>query len=627
MKKYYSFIIFLILTSLVASLWSNFSQIYYRNEGSDPDFDKNELALSQESTLIFGVMSGPYQIDPHFAWDPYSMNIIEQACEGLFAYNYSDPCESIIPRLATDYGTWSPDGLNYTVPVGQNVRFHDGTPFNATAIEWNYNRFSYLANFTGTLPPFEYPSQLEVVYSWSDGMPIINRTEALDLYTIRYVLNRPYSALEALLCFSGSYILSPTSTDPMNEIDISTEEVVGTGPYVYENYIADTKVTFHAYENYWRTPAEIDSLIFSINYDSIELNDALINGDIDVLMNPLPSYLDVFNESATIDLIDDTKSSWTMYYIGMNNKQIDVKFREAISYAIDCDYIISTFRNGLAEKLKSPLPNGILYSNYTLNTPYLNITHAREVMKSMGYGVSFTTEQEWESATFATFNVTYLNVSSFYSSLADTVISNLTKIGIKIEDAGLDSWLEYISMLTDSPPYHKDMLQLYFLGWVPDYNDPSQIINVLFSNRTTINNFAQYNGGYGGFTPYDEDYDVQLLMEQALVITDKNERGNIYNKIQKLMIERDFPVAWLFTPKSYVAYNNDLEGFQEYTLSTVDDNNDASIKGDLIYLKWKSISGGAKPEIPGYPPIFISVIFVIYIYSILQKNYKKIRSS
>lgn len=626
MKKSGFLIIFLMTISFLAILSSNITNFYYSNGDVGILKGKNELEISQPPYLIIGVRLGPIDIDPHFAWDPYSYNVIDRVCEGLFAYNYSDPSNSIIPRLASDFGFWSNDELNYTVSIRQNITFHDGSSFNATALQWNYIRLSYFLNISSIPVPEADKSAFTMNYIWPDGTPIINRTEVIDLYTIRYVLNKPFSAFEGLLCFSGSYILSQLSTDPVKKIDTYTGKLIGTGPYTYEHYEDGVEVRIEAYDGYWKAKPEIRDVSFAIIQDPLNLNKALLSGDIDVLINPLPSFLDTFNESSDITLIDQEGRSWVSYYVAMHNKHINQTFREAISYAVDYDYIMQELKNGSVDRLKSPVPKGIVYSNYSLNVPSLNIPHARQVMKSMGYGVTFTTDIEWESATFATLNFTYLNISSFYSSLASVLMNNLSKIGIKVEDTGTDNWYEYLMMLVDEPPFSRDMLQLYVFGWCPDYNDPSQLINVLFSNETNSLNVVEYNGGYGGFNPYNKEEDVQLLMERALNITDKSERKIIYDKIQKLIIERDYPVLWMLTPKLYVAYNNDLEGFQENTFCTVNEDNEASLKGDMIFLKWKSEHISVlEPIIPGYSPVVFSLIFVIFIYNIIRKRYKMVK--
>ncbi|MFX0105332.1 MAG: ABC transporter substrate-binding protein, partial [Candidatus Hodarchaeota archaeon] len=169
-----------------------------------------------DTKFIVGVRVGPDEIDPQntyeFAQNSCEYDVIQQVCEGLYGYNYSDPEMAIIPYLATSDGTWSFDGLNYTVPLRSGVTFHDGTVFNAHAVKFTFDRLSYLMNVTGTLPGGMSKSIIASFYEFSDGTPIINRTEVINTYTIKFILNAPYAPLQALLCFSGSYILSPVST-------------------------------------------------------------------------------------------------------------------------------------------------------------------------------------------------------------------------------------------------------------------------------------------------------------------------------------------------------------------------------------------------------------------------------
>ena len=103
----------------------------------------------QEVPFIVGVNSGPDNLDPHYAWDIASSNVIDQVCEGLFAYNLSDPDMAIIPNLALS-GTWNPTGTEYTCILKQGVTFHDGAPFNADAVVFTWNRLSWALNATGT---------------------------------------------------------------------------------------------------------------------------------------------------------------------------------------------------------------------------------------------------------------------------------------------------------------------------------------------------------------------------------------------------------------------------------------------------------------------------------------------
>jgi peptide/nickel transport system substrate-binding protein len=627
MKKTNSNHIFLFILILLLGIQTVFT-LDLSVKSNEP---REKLKTSQPSSLIIGVRNGPFSIDPHDAWDHTSYNVIEQVCEGLFSYNLSHPNKEIIPRLASDYGTWSNDGLNYTVHLRQNVFFHDGAPFNATSVKWNFDRLAYLMNATGELPMYTAPAFISSVYCWLDGTPFINRTEEVDLYTIKFVLNKPFGGFEALLCFSGSYIISPLSTPFTTFLDTNSDQLIGTGPFIYDEFIEDVSVTFHSFENYWRTNSTITNLTLKIIQDSFSLTKALIDGEIDILLNPQPQYFENITSSENLQLTESEKGSWVIFYLGINNHLINRPFREAISYALNYSHIIDELRGGYVERLKSPIPKSMVYSNYSFNVPTYNLSKAREVMQSLGYGIGWDVtpggihEINWTSANFRTLNYTYNVGSKFREELGNLTKANLEKIGIKVEIHG-DYWLDFAFKLLGLEGYTQDMLELFFIGWGADYNDPSQFINVLLSNRTYASeyNSAQYNGGYGGFSPYSVENDVELLMEQAISTINKDERKILYNKIQKLIIERDFPWVFGFTPITYIAYDEDIKGIEENTFISIDEEGASSLKGDFQLLSWE-YSPHPGGTIPGYETVIISFIALVSVIYIIKFKIVKLK--
>ena len=265
-----------------------------------PFNDNPNLNGVRVSEFVFGVMYGPNDLDPQFAWDSPSIDVIDQVCEGLYTYNLSDPDHAIIPNLATAFGTWSSDKKNYTVPLREGVLFHDWYSFDAASVKWSFDRLEYFLNATGSLPGGKQVTQFADLYRWPDGTPIINRTEIVNSNTIKFILNKPFVPFLGLLCFSGSYILSPTSTPANDYIDTNTGDLIGTGPFVYDEYNLDVNVTYHAFEYYWRGEAKIESLIFKIIYDTNERNNALLSGDIDLLGGISFSYLDLMESDPDI---------------------------------------------------------------------------------------------------------------------------------------------------------------------------------------------------------------------------------------------------------------------------------------------------------------------------------------
>ncbi|MFX1599141.1 MAG: ABC transporter substrate-binding protein, partial [Promethearchaeota archaeon] len=568
-KKILGLSIILILILPINIL--NFTNEFDKQTKEVRSFNEIELKSSNSGDELFKLVIGTggftsedsYNLDPQNAWDSNSFNLINQVCEGLFKHNLSDPDYGIVPQLAEDYGTWNDN--NYTISLKTGITFHDGTSFNATAVKFTFDRLTYLINNSmaaaGSL--YEY-------YDLDLGMnvPIINKTEIVNENTVKFVLNKPYGIFETLLCFPASYILSPTSTPPTEVINDTIGDLIGTGPFDYDHIIINKEVKLHAFENYWAGKANITVLQFLVIPDAQDRNDALLSGEIDLLLDPLVSMIPIFEADPNIEAAN-TGQGTVSSYLSMNNNKINVTWRQAISYAIDYSHIIEELTNDYTVRLKSPIPESILFANWSFDVATLNITKAREFMQIMGFGGSWDTsypggnEGEWASASFATFNYTYNIGSPVREGILSILQNNLSKVGIVVIDDGIDQ-NDFRNMIYD--PESWDSFELVFIGWGADFNDPSNFINNLFTNRTVASNFAQYNGYdaaiKGGRDPFDLWDNVQLLMEEALFETDQNLRESYYDRIQEILVEKDMPWAYMYIGQNFVAYRNHILGFQ-----------------------------------------------------------------
>jgi len=557
-----------------------------------------------EDTLVFGTMYLPVDLDPQVAWDSASIDVIDQVCEGLLAYDLSDPQLALIPRLATALGTWA--GTNYTVNLRNDVTFHDGAPFNASAVQWNWERMDWALNITGTNDVGV--TQIEELYVWPDGTPIVNHTVVVEEFVIRFVLNAPYAPFEGLLCFTGSYIQSPKSTVKDAYLVTATSDLVGTGPWVYDEYEAGVEVRMHAYPDYYEGWAHtgITKLVFSGITDANARNLALLSEDIQFLDDPHPSFHDQFAADSGVTLIGDDLAeeaqSLVTQYMGMNCKSINLTYRKVISWAVDYAYITEELLEGTADRLQGPIPEGILMGNWSSQEPLYNVTKARLELQSIGYGFNSSIKNNpfpwtgwynasrdydnafdldfdhvWEYA--ATHGRSALSVSFTYNignlfreDMLALLMDNLPKVGITVIGYGM-TWGEYIYRLYEIGNLNRDMLELYWIGWGPDYNDPSNFLNPLFTNRSVASNGAQYNGHAqaieAGRDPLVEWDNVQLLMEAGLAETVEANRRKIYNRIQELLVEEDFPWVWGYSSKVFDAYVVGLKGFETNTMGKI----------------------------------------------------------
>jgi len=516
-------------------------------------------------SLVYGIPNGPSDIDPQYANDEISFSVIDQVCEGLFKYNLSDSNFAIIPNLALS-GVWSPDEKEYMVTLRQGVTFHDGAPFNADAVIFTWERLAWALNTTGTNT--DRVTQVAELYGFPNGTPIVKDVIKNSNYSVTFVLNDRFAPFKALLCFSASYILSPESTPATAYIDTYTGTIIGTGPFFYDIYEAGVEIVLPRYTNYWKGKSQIELIVYSIITDANARNAALLSGDIDYLSNPMDEILGVLNLTEGINLVYVGQGLVTQY-LGMNNVLLNSTWRETISYAIDYDYILNVLREGNAVRMESPIPEGILYANWTFDEAELDVPYARAIMQGMGFGVGWNVtigsinEPDWEGATFATFNYTYNIGNDFREDVLVLLQDNLGKIGIVVEEAGM-TWEEFTNRLYEREGRHRNMLQLYTLEWGFVYSDPSTYINPLFTNRSAASNFVQYNGYQAaiekGRNPFNLWDNVQLLMEEALRTTNEELRKQYYWRIQELLIEQDRPWAFLYARRVYSARVSNLEG-------------------------------------------------------------------
>lgn len=521
------------------------------NQGTLPS------GINYGTTLNYGVGGLPWDLDPQMAWDSSSLLIINQVCQGLFGYDLDDPELIPVPVLANEIGTWSVDGLEYTVNLRSGVTFQDGSVFNAFDVVWTFDRLTNLMDLSLTQLTELYAPDAAIY----PGTPyLINHTEAISEYTVKFVLNYPYTAFPSLLAFSGSYILPNDAGIPFDALlDPETDILIGTGPYQYVEKTGNT-IVMHAYDNYFggwpnRSP---ENLVFIEYPDVIDLSQALLNEDVQIVDYFDVNFLDQINNDPNLSLTDPFSTS-IIYYIGMNNKQINKTFRQSISFALDKDLILANFNDNTqfgVSPLSSPIPNGILYHTSNFDAPYYNITHAREILKDAGivpWDTSLYNDTWWEnkavSSPVLTLNYTWNQGNVFREEIGNVIQSNLKEIGIQVNLQN-KTWSDFLTELIDNSPD----LDLFFLGWGADFNDPSNFVNNLFS-------------GYSGFNYFNvNDTMLNLMLIDGLNEKDPGMRRTIYEEIQRYIVEELMPIYMLAQPLSMIAHSSEILDIHENSM-------------------------------------------------------------
>lgn len=511
-------------------------------------------------------------IDPLITWVPADYEILSQIAEGLFTHDSANQKSQIIHNLAINH--WrNENATEYTFELRQDVQFHDGTPFNAAAVKWNIDRIYTLIENS------KLHFTLKQFWLFSDGTWIINRTEIINNYNIKFILNKPYIPLTALLASVNSFMVSPAST-PKNDFIPPTGDLIGTGPFLYDVWNKRYNLILSSNPNYWGDKPQIDKLIFKFYASPKDKFEALISGELSMLSgyNEIHSHgaywdslgiydNDVLNTfiNHTDIIVDEGPSATYFEYLLMNNELINATMRKAISYACNYSAYIDRWLSGHGIRLRSPIPEGILYSNSTgIEVPYYNISIARQTLKEVnwnGLAGALTADDnisvgnEWEQLVdegtpLATYNFTYISGMLNGRVFLNITKENLKQIGVNVEAVALTPG-EYMQIFWETPPYHLNMIELSHMGYITRFNDPSSIINILCSNKALDLNYCQIN-----------DTLVQQWMEEALGETDEAIREQYYYQIQKRLIEEVFPMCYLIARNCFRIYQSNLKGYE-----------------------------------------------------------------
>lgn len=213
-----------------------------------------------------------------------------------------------------------------------------------------------------------------------------------------------------------------------------------------------------------------------------------------------------------------------------------------MSYAINYSYILEELRQGVAIRAYSPISPGFgapYNASVEAIAPDYNLTKARFILQSMGYGVGFNVNADAEWISVAESGNPFLSVPDIYNvgnqfreDLYIALHGWFKLIGIEIVDSAC-VWMEFLNYLFDD----YDHLGVFAIGLGPDYLDPFNLLEPLFGPNSSSNS-AQV-----------KDATLNAMMELALETTNDEARNDIYKNIQSLMVNEGYFHAPMYHSK------------------------------------------------------------------------------
>jgi peptide/nickel transport system substrate-binding protein len=304
-----------------------------------------------------------------------------QLYDGLTRYDLTQGAHApdIKPGLATSWDV-TPDATTWTFHLRPNVKFTDGTPWNADAAVFNLDRM------TNKSSPDYYPELNATAGLFLQG---IASSKKIDDMTVEITTKGPYSYLLgdlALLPFG-----SPTAIKAEGKDGFAVHPV-GTGPFKVESYVRGQKLVMVRNPDYWRGPAKLDRVILRPIPDATARAAAIQSGEVNWIEVPPPDTIPALKGAGFQVLTNSYSHVWPWVFDTTKKPFNDVRVRQALNYAIDRSTMAKSILNGTGRPALQYAPLGDAGYDPKLDTYAYDPAKAKQLLADAGYpnGFSFT---------------------------------------------------------------------------------------------------------------------------------------------------------------------------------------------------------------------------------------------
>lgn len=469
------------------------------------------LSFAQEKVLRIGDHSRIATFDPAFLMQAQDLMLARNIYNGLMRYERNST--EIVPDLAEEWSICD-DGLVFTFKIHEGIQFHKGYgELTAEDIKFSYERI--MDPNVGSL----YRTEFDVVDS----------IDVLDRYTLTITLKQAVPRfLHNLVGVRQGFIVSKKAFEDIG--DKYGSNPIGTGPYIFKEWLPGQRVVIEANDDYFRGRPQIDRVVYTVIADIDSAVLALLAGDID-LMWLIPRESETIDSFHRAGLNTTLVSRACVLYLHMNTHFepfSDVRVRRAVAHAINREEIIEYVYSGTGEMLHSLIPKGYFaHTEEGVPVYEYNPEKAKALLAEAGYPDGFKVVHD----TFPSPN---------YLPVAIALQDQLARVGIDME---ID--------LTDQPTWHSKISS--------DRSDFSLFLPVRSPDPDIVLTQLWYGPSIPvtNMTKYDK---LDDLIVEARFEIDPEKRAELYYTIQRKIME-DVPSIPMTMADFPSAFRADLKGF------------------------------------------------------------------
>ncbi|MDP9357959.1 MAG: ABC transporter substrate-binding protein, partial [Chloroflexota bacterium] len=316
--------------------------------GPAPETRELSVARQNANVLVAGWEEDAQTLDPAKTICGHEVRIVNQF--GNTLWGLEGTAVEPVPLLAESWES-SPDGVTWTVKLRPNLTFQDGTPCDATAVKWSFDRF-----LDPNHPFYDPPYNLLSYYL---GGPEIDKgiktVEVLDPLSLRFTLKEASATFVDDMMNGYAAVVSPAAFEAAGK-DAFGQKPVCTGPFQVSTWEKGVRVVLDRYDGYFGEKAKIDQLIIRPIVENAARLSALQQGEVDFIVAMSPEFIPVIQGDPNLQLLQSP--GFHIWWIALNVHQQelqDVKVRQALNYAVDKQVIVDTILQGAGTLTPGPM--------------------------------------------------------------------------------------------------------------------------------------------------------------------------------------------------------------------------------------------------------------------------------
>ncbi len=425
----------------------------------------------------------------------------------------------------------SPDGLTVTWKLQPNVRFHDGSPFNAAAVKWNFDR-----KFQKRQPLF-------------DLLPF-RSVDVVDDLTVRVSLTRPMPNMRAVLATKTYSMYSPAFQQRVGDDGLKTQ-ASGTGAFTLAEFRPNDVIRFRKNPTYWQKGLPyLDEVVFRVAPDINARATMLEAGDAEMALQISIPDAERFKKMRGFRLLEGLGSQ--QYYITINNRKPplnDVRVRQALNHAVDKEGIIKTVFLGNAKPADAIYINRAVDGYVSAGTYAYDPERAKRLLDEAGLTMGPGGVRQFQGRPWQVEIITRKGGMAGDFEIAELVQGMLKAVGVDARLAVLDS-ASFVPRVTLPP--ERATYDLVMLAVGTFTGDAEYTMLTFYHSSSAAPRY--YNRAYYSNPVVDQ------LIEQSIKAVSNPGRNKIYYSQVVKQVFRDAPIVMLFDITQQVAVKDNVQG-------------------------------------------------------------------